>query len=167
MRTDDEGVIVIPRHLASTVAEQAAAQEHKERFLLERIRSGSSLVGTYPPDEETQAEYEAAFGWLERAGVLSSSNGATSVDAMLDKIDTRDLGELDAKPAERTLNSWQLASYGAPAMPLSTPVGYFSSLEPLPSTCRATISCWICWVPSKMSMILESRANFSSSSVSA
>ena len=33
-----------------------------------------------------------------------------------------------------------------------------------PSTRRATISCWICWVPSKMSRILESRAHFSSSS---
>ena len=35
-----------------------------------------------------------------------------------------------------------------------------------PRTRRATISCWICWVPSKMSRILESRAHFSSSSVS-
>ena len=43
---------------------------------------------------------------------------------------------------------------------------YFSSVLDSPRTRRATISCWICWVPSKMSRILESRAHFSSSSVS-
>ena len=43
---------------------------------------------------------------------------------------------------------------------------YFSSALDSPSTRRATISCWICWVPSKMSRILESRAHFSSSSPS-
>ncbi len=55
---DDEGVIVIPRHLAARVAELAAEQEHRERFLLDRIRQGSALPGTYPPDERTQAAYE-------------------------------------------------------------------------------------------------------------
>ena len=44
--------------------------------------------------------------------------------------------------------------------------GYFSSLELLPSKRRATINNWICWVPSKMSRIFESRAHFSNSSSS-
>ena len=44
--------------------------------------------------------------------------------------------------------------------------GYFSSLELLPSSRLATINNWICWVPSKMSRIFESRAHFSSSSSS-
>src|SRR5699024_7828151 len=39
---------------------------------------------------------------------------------------------------------------------------YLSSFELRPSTRRATTSCWICCVPSKMSRILESRAHFSS-----
>ena len=43
---------------------------------------------------------------------------------------------------------------------------YLSSALESPRTRRATISCWICWVPSKMSRILESRAHFSSSSLS-
>ena len=43
---------------------------------------------------------------------------------------------------------------------------YLSSALDRPSTRRATISCWICWVPSKMSRIFESRAHFSSSSPS-
>jgi regulator of RNase E activity RraA len=56
---DAEGVIVIPRHLADEVADQAAAQEHKEAFILDKIRNGAPLLGTYPPDERVQAEYEA------------------------------------------------------------------------------------------------------------
>lgn len=55
---DDEGVVVIPRHLAARVAREAAAQEHREAFILEKIRAGSSIVGVYPPDERTLAEYE-------------------------------------------------------------------------------------------------------------
>jgi regulator of RNase E activity RraA len=55
---DDEGVVVIPRHLAAQIAELAADQEHREQFLLEKIRGGATMAGTYPPDERTQAEYE-------------------------------------------------------------------------------------------------------------
>lgn len=55
---DTEGVVVIPRHIAAEVAEDAAAQEHKEDFIVERIRSGAALLGTYPPDDETLAAYE-------------------------------------------------------------------------------------------------------------
>jgi regulator of RNase E activity RraA len=56
---DAEGVVVIPRHLAQQVAEEAALQEHREEFILEKIRAGAGLLGTYPMDEKTQAEYEA------------------------------------------------------------------------------------------------------------
>src|SRR5436190_2081190 len=57
---DAEGVVVIPRHLARQVAEEAALQEHREEFILEKIRAGAGLLGTYPMDEKTQAEYEAS-----------------------------------------------------------------------------------------------------------
>ncbi|MBQ18257.1 MAG: ribonuclease activity regulator RraA [Planctomycetaceae bacterium] len=56
---DDEGVVVIPRHLADEVALAAARQEHREDFILSKVENGSPLAGTYPPDEATQAEYEA------------------------------------------------------------------------------------------------------------
>ncbi len=56
---DDEGVVVVPRHLAPAVAEEAVAQERREEFLLEKVRTGASIVGVYPPDETTLAEYEA------------------------------------------------------------------------------------------------------------
>ena len=56
---DEEGVVVIPRHLAAEIAEPAAAQEHLEGFILRKIEQGAILTGTYPPNEQTLAEYEA------------------------------------------------------------------------------------------------------------
>lgn len=55
---DEEGVVVIPRHLAAEIARPAAEQEDLERFVLERIEGGAALPGTYPPNEATLAEYE-------------------------------------------------------------------------------------------------------------
>ncbi len=54
---DDEGVAVIPAHLADEVARDAAEQEVMEAFLLERIQGGASLPGTYPPGDVVKAEF--------------------------------------------------------------------------------------------------------------
>ena len=54
---DDEGVVVIPLHLADEVATDAAEQEIMEAFVLERIESGAALPGTYPPNAATRAAY--------------------------------------------------------------------------------------------------------------
>ena len=54
---DEEGVVVVPAHLAAEVAEEAAEMELRETFLLKKISTGASIVGTYPPDETTLAEY--------------------------------------------------------------------------------------------------------------
>ena len=63
---DDEGVVVIPQHLADEVATDAAEQEIMEIFVLERIEAGAALPGTYPPNAETRAAYAA---WRkQRAG---------------------------------------------------------------------------------------------------
>ena len=59
---DQEGVVAIPAHMAAAVAAEAEEMEQKERFIMEKIRSGASIVGTYPPDEATLAEYRA---WKE------------------------------------------------------------------------------------------------------
>lgn len=56
---DADGVIVIPRHLAEQVASEAAEQELKESWVLERVRGGASTIDHYPPDATRQAEYEA------------------------------------------------------------------------------------------------------------
>jgi len=60
---DVEGIVVIPRHLAGEVAADAAEQEQLERYLTTLIREGSSLPGTYPPNDETKAAYEK---WKQR-----------------------------------------------------------------------------------------------------
>ncbi|HET7097806.1 MAG TPA: ribonuclease activity regulator RraA [Casimicrobiaceae bacterium] len=54
---DDEGVVVIPQHLADEVAADAAEQEILEVFVLERIEAGAALPGTYPPNAATRAAY--------------------------------------------------------------------------------------------------------------
>ena len=100
----------------------------------------------------------------------------TPWEVMATLIAEGDLGELGAEvegdpAALEALRAWV-------ALPDGTPGGrrgrgglgerrrYLSSAELLPSSWRATISSWICWVPSKMSRILASRAHFSSSSFS-
>ena len=55
---DGEGVVVIPRHLAAEVAAEAVEQEDRENFFMEKVRNGATIVGTYPPDAQTLAEYE-------------------------------------------------------------------------------------------------------------
>jgi regulator of RNase E activity RraA len=54
---DDEGVVVIPQHLADEVAEQAVEQEKMEAFILERVQGGAKLAGTYPPNDDTKAAF--------------------------------------------------------------------------------------------------------------
>ena len=56
---DEEGVVVVPRHLAAEIAEPAANQEDLERFIQEKVAGGAALRGTYPPNEQTLAEYQA------------------------------------------------------------------------------------------------------------
>lgn len=56
---DAEAVIVIPLAHAEDVARDAYAQERREEFILGKVAGGSSIVGVYPPDENTLQEYEA------------------------------------------------------------------------------------------------------------
>jgi len=56
---DAEGVVVVPVKLAEQVVQAALEMEEKEEFIIEKIRAGASIVGTYPADENTLAEYEA------------------------------------------------------------------------------------------------------------
>ena len=56
---DEEGVVVIPRHLAAEIAAPAAEQEAFEAFILKKVEAGAALSGTYPANAETKAEYEA------------------------------------------------------------------------------------------------------------
>ncbi|WP_420405131.1 ribonuclease activity regulator RraA [Nisaea sp.] len=55
---DDEGVVVIPAHLAEEIADKAFEQEQMEAFISQEVRGGRPLRGTYPPDADTKARYE-------------------------------------------------------------------------------------------------------------
>ena len=55
---DEEGVVVVPAQLADQVAQTASEMEEKEVFITEKIQAGASILGVYPPDEKTLAEYE-------------------------------------------------------------------------------------------------------------
>jgi len=57
---DADGVVVVPASIADEVAADAAAQEAMEEFIQRRIAGGAKLRGTYPPNEETRAAYEAS-----------------------------------------------------------------------------------------------------------
>ena len=57
---DGDGVVAIPRHVADAVAADACEQDRLEAFVLDRIKGGAPLPGTYPPSEATRAEYEAS-----------------------------------------------------------------------------------------------------------
>ena len=49
---DQEGVIVIPAHLAEEVAAEAAEMTLFEEFVLEQVTNGSSIYGLYPATDE-------------------------------------------------------------------------------------------------------------------
>jgi len=49
---DDDGVMVIPAHLADSVADEAAGMELYEAFVTERVLNGSKVIGLYPLTEE-------------------------------------------------------------------------------------------------------------------
>ena len=55
---DPDGVIIVPRSLAPVIAEDALEQETREAYLHTRVHNGESLLGLYPPNEKTMAEYQ-------------------------------------------------------------------------------------------------------------
>jgi regulator of RNase E activity RraA len=59
---DEDGVVVIPRHLADTVAKAGLEQERLEAWVKRKIEKGSPVFGLYPPNEDTKAEYAR---WIE------------------------------------------------------------------------------------------------------
>ncbi len=63
---DAEGVVIIPAHLAEEVAQGAYEQEIREAFFQEKVAGGASIVGVYPPNDETLAEFEQ---WRRERGV--------------------------------------------------------------------------------------------------
>jgi regulator of RNase E activity RraA len=57
---DEDGVIVIPRHLAEQTARDGLDQEQMEAWIKRRIEAGESIEGLYPPSAATVAAYRAS-----------------------------------------------------------------------------------------------------------
>ena len=55
---DDEGVAVIPQHIAEEVAEEACEQTVFEDFVQEKVAQGRSIFGIYPPGAEAREEFK-------------------------------------------------------------------------------------------------------------
>lgn len=56
---DDDGVMVIPAHLADKVAEEATKMELYEAYVAEKIEEGRSIIGLYPlTTEENRLDFE-------------------------------------------------------------------------------------------------------------
>ena len=62
---DANGVVAIPAHLAVEIAGTGAERELLEEFVIERVRAGAPLEGTYPPDEATLAAFQQ---WRAESG---------------------------------------------------------------------------------------------------
>lgn len=63
---DGDGVVVIPRHLADALADEAVQMTVFEDFVTEQVRDGRSILGLYPAtDERARSDFAA---WRARNG---------------------------------------------------------------------------------------------------
>ena len=73
---DQEGVVIVPRHLAGEIADAAFDQERLEAFLQKRIAAGAALRGVYPASAELLSEYHATVkSSPERSGFPTADPG--------------------------------------------------------------------------------------------
>lgn len=56
---DSDGAVIIPAGLVAEVLPAALEQEKLEQWISEEVRSGASLPGLYPPDEDSMRRYKA------------------------------------------------------------------------------------------------------------
>ncbi|HLZ65896.1 MAG TPA: ribonuclease activity regulator RraA [Aliidongia sp.] len=63
---DADGVIIVPAAIADEIADEAVEMTAYEDFVTERVRGGQSILGLYPPTDETNltafAEWRKAKG---------------------------------------------------------------------------------------------------------
>ena len=63
---DQEGVIVIPLHMADDIAHESTEMTAFEDFVTEQVKAGAEVIGLYPAtSEKAQADYAA---WREKTG---------------------------------------------------------------------------------------------------
>ena len=63
---DGEGVVVIPKHIIDEIIEDTVEMTAFEDFVMEEVKSGSSIIGLYPPTHpETNGQFAA---WRKQHG---------------------------------------------------------------------------------------------------
>jgi regulator of RNase E activity RraA len=63
---DNDGVMVIPAHLAEEIADECLGMETFEAFVLEQVQSGAAVIGLYPATrDENLRKYE---DWRKATG---------------------------------------------------------------------------------------------------
>ncbi|MCA8928341.1 MAG: ribonuclease activity regulator RraA [Alphaproteobacteria bacterium] len=62
---DNDGVVVIPQALVQEVAEGGLEQELHEQFILQQVKDGAKIPGTYPPNADNLAKYQE---WKAKTG---------------------------------------------------------------------------------------------------
>ena len=60
---DGDGVMVIPADIADEIAEEARGMETYEAWVVDQVKGGRSIIGLYPMNDETRAEFES---WLAK-----------------------------------------------------------------------------------------------------
>jgi regulator of RNase E activity RraA len=56
---DDDGVMVIPQHIAEEIADECLKMTLYEEFVLEKVNEGRTIIGLYPPtNEQILKEFE-------------------------------------------------------------------------------------------------------------
>lgn len=56
---DDDGVMVIPAHLADDMADEAVRMTSFEDFVTEKVLQGKTIIGLYPPtSDQTKKDFE-------------------------------------------------------------------------------------------------------------
>jgi regulator of RNase E activity RraA len=63
---DDEGVIVIPAHLADEIADETVEMTAYEDFVTEKVLAGATIIGLYPATSDAPRQEFAE--WRERKG---------------------------------------------------------------------------------------------------
>ncbi|MCB1501385.1 MAG: ribonuclease activity regulator RraA [Bauldia sp.] len=56
---DGEGVVIVPKKIAAETAAEAVEMTAFEDWVERQVAAGRSIIGLYPPNPETRAEYEA------------------------------------------------------------------------------------------------------------
>lgn len=59
---DGDGVVIVPLNLVEELAGELPKMEAFEAYVYDRVSQGESIIGLYPPNEETRKKYEAFQG---------------------------------------------------------------------------------------------------------